>query len=771
MMNLRLGKYFSIALLFLTLTCFTYIRPAQSQNKEAQKSQDPATLRIETELVQIDVVVTDKQGKLVSDLKREDFQIFEDGKPQTISNFSVGTATRQANWLKTVPKASNNKTTATATTPISPTISAGRYLVMAVDDIHLKPGNLMLAKQTLTKFIDQQIGVSDQVAFVTTSGQVGMFQQFTTNREALRRAVTRLNAAGKTATNNFDVPRITAYQAELIDNGDTDALELAVQELMARQNMDRRMATSESQSRARMIIQENNHLTLATLSTLENIVRDLRGLPGRKVMVLLSDGFLLGGGRNGVHDNIRRITDAATKAGVVIYSLDARGLVAMPDSMDASSPGFFGTGALAGARSRIENSSIEADRDGMFALAEDTGGKAIFNNNDLNLGLQRVLDDTESYYLLAFEPTVSYRDGRFRKLEVRLTSRPDLKVRTRKGYLAPDDKAAEKAERDLAKAAEKDKKKTPEKLATEAKAAAEKQIISGLGSLFQRREVPVETAVTFINTPKDGIQTDVVAHIEASALNFSQVGDRYLARLDLVGVIYKEDGKSDQNFVETLNMNLRQSSYDEAVKNGITYVKHLSLKPGYYQLRLVARDDGGAQIGTASNWFDIPDLNQKQLTLSSIFFPVPGQIGEPATDPDKKADDKPKQQASGRPAIVYRRFKIGTSFDFLIFAYNSVADAKGKTDLAIQTQIYSGNKLILATPLKNFMTDSQQPAQDPQSSQSTQAQTAQNQAGLAYMARFTLDKFEPGEYELRLVVIDRNVKASAKRSINFTVEQ
>jgi VWFA-related protein len=770
MMNLRLGKYFSIALLFLTLTCFTYIRPAQSQNKEAQKSQDPATLRIETELVQIDVVVTDKQGKLVSDLKREDFQIFEDGKPQAISNFSVGTATRQANWLRTVPKASNNKTTATATTQISPTISAGRYLVMAVDDIHLKPGNLMLAKQTLTKFIDQQIGVSDQVAFVTTSGQVGMFQQFTTNREALRRAVTRLNAAGKTATNNFDVPRITPYQAELIDNGDTDALELAVQELMARQNIDRRMATSESQSRARMIIQENNNLTIATLSTLENIVRDLRALPGRKVMVLLSDGFLLGGGRNGVHDNIRRITDAATKAGVVIYSLDARGLVAMPDSMDASSPGFFGTGALAGARSRIEYSSIEADRDGMFALAEDTGGKAIFNNNDLNLGLQRVLDDTESYYLLAFEPTVSYRDGRFRKLEVRLTSRPDLKVRTRKGYFAPDDKAAEKAERDLAKAAEKDKKKTPEKLAAEAKAVAEKQIVSGLGSLFQRREVPVETAVTFINTPKDGIQTDVVAHIEASALNFSQAGGRYLAKLDLVGVIYKEDGKSDQNFVETLNMNLRQSSYDEAMKNGITYVKHLSLKPGFYQLRLVARDDGGAQIGTASNWFDIPDLNQKQLTLSSIFFPLPDQVTGSVVDPSKKADDKPKQQASVRPPIVYRRFKIGTSFDFLIFAYNSVADAKGKTDLAIQTQIYSGNKLILATPLKNFLTDSQQPAQDPQSGQSAQAQTAQNQTGLAYMARFTLDKFEPGEYELRLVVIDRNVKASAKRSINFTVE-
>ena len=136
-----------------------------------------------------------------------------------------------------------------------------------------------------------------------------------------------MNVAGRTAASNSDIPRITPYQAELIEDGDSDALELAVQELMARQNLDRRMATSESQSRARMIIQENNNLTTITLSTIENIVKDLRGLPGRKVLVLVSDGFLLGGQRNGVHDNIRRITDAATKAGVVIYSLDARGLL------------------------------------------------------------------------------------------------------------------------------------------------------------------------------------------------------------------------------------------------------------------------------------------------------------------------------------------------------------------------------------------------------------------------------------------------------------
>lgn len=759
---LRLIRNFIILVLFVALPAVIAIRSgaAQSQNKDGQKAQDPATLRIETELVQIDVVVADKQGKLINDLKREDFQIFEDGKPQTISHFSVGTATRQANWLRTDPR-SKNKTASSAAIPTPAPVNAGRYLVMAVDDIHLKAANLLIAKKTLTKFIDQQIGGSDQVAFVTTSGQIGMFQQFTTDREALRRAVTRLSVATRTTTNNFDIPRITPYQAELIEDGDNDALEIAVQELMVKLNLDRRMATAQVMGNARMINQENRHLTVATLSTLENIIRDLGALQGRKVLVLLSDGFLLGGRNNGVHFDIRRITDAATRAGVVIYSLDARGLMAMPDTMDASSPGFFGTGALAGARMRIENSSMDAERNGMFALAEDTGGKAIFNNNDLNLGLQKILDDTESYYLLAFEPTVPYRDGRFRKLEIKIPGRPELKVRTRKGYFAPDDKAVEKAERALAKAAEKDKKKPPEELATDAKAAAEKQITAGLSSLFQRREVPVEMAITFMNTSKEGIQTDVFAHLEASALQYQRVGDRRQARLDLIGVVYKENGKPDQSFSETINLNLKANTFDFTVKNGITYFKRLIMKPGFYQLRLVARDDGGAQIGTASSWFEVPDLNKKQLALSSVFFPAPDQ----SNNPNQKAangNEKTEAQTVERPSIIYRRFKSGSSFDFMVFAYNAVPGPKGITDLAIQTQIYSGNQLIVATPLRNFQTESQHSAQT--------SPPAQNLDGIAYLARLNLDQFTPGEYELRLLVIDRNAKASAKRSVNFTVE-
>src|SRR5262249_6667976 len=159
----------------------------------------------------------------------------------------------------------------------------------------------------------------DQAALVTTSGAVGLYEQFTSDREVLKRAVNRLSVRQRTVTSSMDVPRITPYQAELIDMNDPDALELAVQELMRRERMERPQAVSFPQTRARQIIAKNNNIPLGTLGTIENITRGLRELPGRKIIVLLSDGFLLGSFNDGRHYDVRRITDAATRAGVVIY--------------------------------------------------------------------------------------------------------------------------------------------------------------------------------------------------------------------------------------------------------------------------------------------------------------------------------------------------------------------------------------------------------------------------------------------------------------------
>lgn len=725
--------------------------PNRTQEQQAKEEQ----LRVETQIVQIDVVVADKAGKLVADLRREDFQLFEDGKPQELAFFSVGTVARPARWLTSAPdKRKSNE----AEKPV-PTaeLDSGRHIVLAIDDLHLSAGNLMQAKQSLMRFVEQQLAGSDQVALITTSGALGMYEQFTTDRESLRRAINRLSVRERTVTTGMDIPRITPYQAELIERNDQDALNIAVNELVARLNLPRDMAVREVQGKARLIVAENTNVTTATLGTLENVIRGLKPLNGRKIIVLLSDGFLLGlGTGQGRESDMHRITDAATRSGAVIYSLDARGLIATPPGGDASQPGGFID--QTGARDRIDRASMEAQRDGLNALAYDTGGFAVFNNNDLNIGFQKVLADNETYYVLAYEPVTIWRDGRFHKIEVKIKDRPELKVRTRKGYLAPDEKAERKATEKTEKAAEKLSKKSVQEQEKKAQEVRFAEINTALGSLFPLRGIPVEMTADYIEAEETGPLAIITAQIDATTLKFESVGDRHEGIVEVVTMIYNEKGDVTSDLVDRLDMKLRQESLERVRRSGIRYSKSYQLKPGFYQVRMAIRQEGLPQPGSASQWVEIADTSRKQLVLSGIF--MTSSAAQLQTTLASQNEQNNSQQQMTSPASVSRRFKRGESFDFTVFAYNARTDNKGVADLVIQSQVLSGNRVIYATPLTAIA-----PLPENQRQQKDDSLKPH-----PYAARLSLADFEPGTYELRLVVIDRLAKASTKRSINFTVE-
>jgi VWFA-related protein len=754
-------KHFAILALFAAPSLYqaapqSSVRSQEQTGKDEKSSEQKGQtiLRVETELVQIDIVVVDKKGNLVRDLRREDFELFEDGKRQQITHFAAGTSVKPATWLRTERTATANDAKVAST---STEFRAGRYIVIAVDDFHLAPENLLIAKRVLQRFINEQMVAGDQIAFVTTSGNIGLFQQFTTDRTILERAIDRLSVQTRTVTSSFDVPRISDYQAELIDRGDREALELAAMEIMRLESpsvpsprgggrgasmgggSSQERAEEQARSKARSIVSQNAHYTRSTLETINGVIRSLRQLTGRKMLVLLSDGFFLGGNSSSQIYDIQRVIDAATRSGVVIYSIDARGLIATPPGGDASTPATFVT-EMPGAQSRIEQRAIEAKRDGMNALARDTGGFLVINNNDLNLGLQRVLDDNEVYYVLAYEPPESRRDGRFHRIEVRIADRPELKVRTRKGYLAPIEKR-EKVE----KKAEKPSEKQKEKAAQEAKAAKEAQIRSGLGSLFPLREIPIEMSVDFIDIAGRGSTAMINAHIDASALELLQANGLRTGALDLTAAIFDERGKVAQSFSERLTINLKPGSLEAAMKQGFSYLKYVPLKPGFYQTRVALREEGTARLGSAACWVEIPDLNKKRLALSSVFLSA-------------AEDDQPSQSANEgktyqpRPSAANRRFRRGGKADFLVFVYNAKAD-KGSPDVVIQSQVYSGSKLIYASPLAKVTPP---PEGDLQR--------------LPYAARVSLAGFDAGDYELRLMAIDRLTKATAHRRVNFTVE-
>ncbi len=733
------------------------------EGKQEQKKQDETLLRIETDLVQIDVVVTDKQGKLARDLKRADFELYDDGKKQEITHFAVGTSAQPARWL-TVEKKRLAGDSSADSTPVE--IRAGRYIVIAVDDFHLAPENLLNAKRVLRHFIDNQMAPGDEVAVATTSGNIGMFQQFTAERDVLERAINRLSAQQRTVTNSFDIPHITDYQAELIDIGDQDALELAVQEILRLEpapspppqgggrggrgglgaagleggGSARERAVQQARSKARMIVAQNANYTRATLSNLESVIRNLSALAGRKILVLLSDGFHLGGNSSSQIYDLRRIIDAATRAGVVIYSIDARGLVAAPPGGSASDS-FGGDDInLPGVRSRIESGAIDATLNGLNALARDTGGTLFKNSNDLSLGLQRVLDANETYYVLAYEPSTPYRDGRFHKIEVRIAGRPDLIARTRKGYFAPSEKNGGLAE----KPSEKRKEKSPEKIAQQEKLEKEKEMREGLGSLVPLREIPIEMAVDFLEVSNGNSGALVNMRIDASRLNLKQVDGTRQTALDMLVALFDEKGKVAASFAERVNVNVRPERLESALKNGFNYRRLLALKPGFYQARVAIREEGSGSMGSASKWVEVPDIDNKQLTLSGVLLST------------SREDQNDLQPAGGvyipQPSSATRRFKQGGAMDFMVFAYNAKIE-KNTADLVIQSQVFSGSKLVYASPIAKMAL--------PESA---------DLRIIPYAARISLEGFTPGPYELRVVVIDRLTKATAFRRVYFSVE-
>lgn len=741
---------------------------SQTGPQQPPPKQDDGRLRIDTELVQIDVVVTDKAGKPVGNLNREDFQLFEDGRPQSITHFAIGSSNRPAAVTVEARKNSGKeppvKELARAGIPAVNTpvpAQSGRYLVLAVDDLSLTPQHLLEIRRTLRRFVNEQMASDDQAAIITTSGNLGLLQQFTRNRFLLRHAIDRLQV-GNPAVTRPSIPHISDYQAELIESNDHEALAVAIEELLSSRHLptdneeliNRLIEKNDpivrqAQSLARRIVTENTQRTTITLSTLEKYIRLLRPLPGRKIMFLLSDGFLLGGPSNNKQQDLLRIADAATRSNVAIYSLDVRGQAAGVPGRDATVEARFSRTLYPGAEVRIALQGFDASRDGLNSMALDTGGFPLFNNNDLNDGLRRVLEENETYYLLAYEPESSYRDGRFHKLEVRVPGRLDLKVHTRKGYYAPDDQALAKKAAKLNTVKSKGKQLDPAQVA---KAAEDAEIQRGLDSLFPVRGIPVEMAADFANSPILGPVAFITAHVDAARLEFAQTGNLRHAAVDLAGVIFDEKGKLAGNFSDHIELNLSPESFEQALKNGLNYRKLAPLKPGLYQVRLAVREEATAQLGSAFQWVEIGDPSKKPYVLSSVLFLAEKDDFSALVQAGPNGEglvtfDQP------RLAQTARRFKRGSQVDFLALIYNAGANAEGAGDALIQKQLYSGSKLI-------------------NSSSPTVIKFSAGQTGeiIPYTERLLLTSLAPGDYELRLIISNRSGKVIDSRSIGFAVE-
>jgi VWFA-related protein len=679
------------------------------------------------ELVQIDVVVTERGGEAVRGLRAEDFEVLEDGKRQRVTHFRDGRGRPQPVAAEPAAPAS---TPAPAPAPApTPGDMGGRYIVLAVDDLHIQPGNLVQAKKAFRRFAQEQVGEDDLVALVTTSGALGHFHPFTRPGVALDRAIERLTPRLEQDAGVGGFIHMSAYQAELIERGDPDAMRLAVQELLQTQpGIDEGMAARQAEATARSIVAQTVHVSKATMSTLEDVVRSLAPLEGRKAVVLASDGFLVGlGTRSTQAYDLRKVVDAATRAGVVVYGLDTRGLVGMT-GMDASSR-FTPVMAAPGVRESVERMSEMAMRDAMHSLAEDTGGFLIAGTNDLSSGLRKIVADNDFYYVLAYEPTNAARNGKFRKIEVRVPGRRGLRIRTRKGYFAPDERKAPSVAALRAEAVK------------SAAARREADLHRALSSLFPLREVPVRMSADFVRLPGEGSQVVVSARVDLDQVKFEEVGGRRQAVLEVVGVIHDEKGEVAANLqADKVSLSLGSDRFRAVVDEGFRYRKVTPLGPGLYQVRLAVREEGTGRLGSASEWIEVPDLAGGKLALSSVMLGAQATAGNP---------DKPE---GPRDVQAVKRFQPSDTLYFQLFIYNAARDAAGAGDVLLQAQLWAGPRMVSASPSVPVTL-----------AEGTDTPTAHG-------SRFPLAGLTPGSYELRVMVSDRRSGQNQMRRVSFLVE-
>ena len=310
------------------------------QNPKPADSDD--VVRVYSELVQTDVMVFDKQGKFVNGLKREDFELRIDGKPRPVEFFeriSAGSNTEEVQLA-----AARGSSSSAKGTPVP--LDRGRTIFFYVDDFHLSTGSVFQTRKLLSRFVDQDLGQNDEAAITSASGQIGFLQQLSDNKAVLRAAIARLGERTIGQHNDLESPPMSEYQAFQIDHSDKDLTDYYVEVIMRESPMlARQIAEQEVQARASQLLQQAGRATTLSLAGLESLVRSSAKLPGRKLVFFISDGFLLDDHNADVSDKLRQITSAAARTGTIIYSMDARGLIASLTSI-ASTGAFDPSGRL-----------------------------------------------------------------------------------------------------------------------------------------------------------------------------------------------------------------------------------------------------------------------------------------------------------------------------------------------------------------------------------------------------------------------------------------
>ena len=716
----RLTSYAFGTFLLLTSLCVS----GQSQKPPQPQQQPDDVIRVKTELVQTDVMVFDKQGHFVDGLQREQFELSVDGKPQPISFFEqvkAGSSKERAQL------ASISGNPAEKTPAINDT--RGRTIVFFIDDLHLALDSLGRTRKMLSQFIDNEMNENDRVAIASTSGDIGFLQQFTDNKSVLRAAAGRLTHHPYNVRDMTDVTTpMTEYMALTIERkDDPGVLDFYIDEcLRAAYPLRYTRAACEVQvkSRARLILLQAASVIINTYDALESLMRSSAQMSGRKLVFFISDGFLLDTGPRNAdpRGKLSQITDAALRAGVVIYTIDARGL--FTGQLDATNSVPFDK------QNRLESTSLRegaASQDALNALAGDTGGRALRNQNYFDKWVNKILDETSNYYLLAWRPSNEGQTAsNFKNIAARVIDHPEFTVRLPRGFIRTNAVPGPKPV-----------------VAAQVPAQSHQELQRALTALYSRHEIPLSLSAVFLDTPDHGPVLTASVRVANDALSYDGTEGKQIAIVDVVGVVVNDKGKPAGTFQTQLKINSSGSNNLAQEDSATIYNYRVPLTPGLYQVRIATRDSKSGQVGSAQQWIEIPDLTLHRLTLSSLLLGLQNVGGT------KASAETPQVQFS-----TDHRFARNSHLRFLTFIYNAALGLDGKSapNLWLQARLLRGGQIVKTMPMKNV------------------AVASQDVLRIPFGGEITLDSIPSGQYILEITVDDQIARTTVSQQTKITVE-
>ena len=614
--------------------CWAALASLFAQDRTPPSLPQEPTLRITVNLVQVDAVVTDAHGRQVTNLSGDDFEVLEDGRTRKItactyvriSDVTVRHSSQRSGAQLEVPR---NEAKAIPE-------QVQRTIVLLVDDLNLSIQSIVRLRKALGKFVDEQMRDGDLVSLVRTRGGMGSLAQFTMDKRVLHAAIDHVRYA-------------TNERAAALKPIGYDQAPNASTMTMSRGGVRQ---TQDSGPGQRTKAHSSGTFNTGALGAISFVIGALRDLPGRKAIMLFSDGMpSLWSSDEGMHDALRHLTDLANRSAVVLYAVDARGLqtLGLTAADDTNPRGIPMTPQELAAVPGSRGAEFLGSQEGLDYLAHETGGFLIHGTNSLAGGIARALEDMSGYYLIGYKPDESafeLENGarRFHKIEVRVRQ-TGLRVRSRTGYFGVADEAA----------------------AASVSLTPTDQLRAALRSPFYSSALNLRLTCLFSEPSDHSAAVRMLVYVDGRELTFGKQPDgSHEAIVDVAALAIGEQGLMGASGDRRYTIRLPETEFEEASASGLVFKLNVNLNtPGAYQMRAALRDAGSGRIGSAGQFVEAPEFREQQLAVSGIIM-----NGRRARGSGKDWDSSGIDYGIALPGTAaVRAFHSGdaVSFGFVIF--------------------------------------------------------------------------------------------------------